>query len=182
MKLCPECRKPAEGRIVCAFCGTNLLQYRVKEEPKAPEKPKRNLMAVARALAPFEVEKNPDGVTYTIVGFKGGVTSVVIPEIVTAIANKAFYSCTSLTSVTIPESVKSIGDLAFSHCTSLTSVTIPEGAESIGDGAFYNCTSLTSVTIPESMKSIGDYAFHGCTALENIEAPERFLGCFVNLS
>ena len=159
MKLCPECRKPAEGRIVCAFCGTNLLQYRVKEEPKAPEKPKRNLMAVARALAPFEVEKNPDGVTYTIVGFKGGVTSVVIPEIVTAIANKAFYSCTSLTSVTIPESVKSIGIWAFSYCT-----------------------SLTSVTIPESMKSIGDYAFHGCTALENIEAPERFLGCFVNLS
>ena len=43
---------------------------------------------------------------------------------VTAIADKAFSSCTGLTSVVIPPSVTSIGEEAFNYCRSLTSVYI----------------------------------------------------------
>ena len=210
-KFCPNCGKSAEGRIVCAFCGTNLLQYRVKdkpkapetpktpeapkapEDPKAPEAPKKNMTDLVRALAPFVVKTNSDGVTYTIVKYKdpdvvthgifiaNPLKHVEIPEVVTAIANRAF-SYTKLTSVAIPASVKHIGAHAFSNCRFMTHVNISEGVESIGAGAFRNCNSLGNVTIPETMKSIGHNAFRGCTALTRVDAPERFLECFVNLS
>ena len=95
-----------------------------------------------------------------------------IPDSVTSIDNRAFYSCKSLTSVTIPNSVTIIGERAFSYCTSLTSVTIPDSVTSIGEYAFAYCTSLTSVTIPDSVTSIGEYAFRDCTSLTSVTIPD----------
>ena len=95
-----------------------------------------------------------------------------IPDSVTSIDNRAFYSCKSLTSVTIPNSVTIIGEQAFSYCTSLTSVTIPDSVTSICDYAFNGCTSLTSVTIPDSVTSIGEYAFAYCTSLTSVTIPD----------
>ena len=102
-------------------------------------------------------------------GFSGAYT---IPDSVTSIDNRAFYSCKSLTSVTIPNSVTIIGERAFSYCTSLTSVTIPNSVTSIGDNAFNSCESLTSVTIPDSVTSIGEYAFAYCTSLTSVTIPD----------
>ena len=50
-----------------------------------------------------------------------------------------------LTSVTIPDSVTAIGNSAFSSCSNLTSITIPDSVTSIGRMAFYDCDSLTDV-------------------------------------
>ena len=102
-------------------------------------------------------------------GFSGAYT---IPDSVTSIDNRAFYSCKSLTSVTIPNSVTIIGERAFSYCTSLTSVMIPGSVTSICDYAFNGCTSLTSVTIPDSVTSIGEYAFAYCTSLTSVTIPD----------
>ena len=104
----------------------------------------------------------PDGLTS--IGYKtfyscSSLTSVTIPKSVISIDGYAFTGCSSLTSVTIPESVASIGWYAFEGCDSLTSVTISAGVTSIGHAAFCDCSSLTSVTIPESVTSIDDYAF-----------------------
>ena len=52
-----------------------------------------------------------------------GSGSTVIPETVTAIAELAFKSCTSLTEITIPDWVTEIGSDAFSGCTGLQTVT-----------------------------------------------------------
>ena len=101
-------------------------------------------------------------------GFSGAYT---IPDSVTSIDNRAFYSCKSLTSVTIPNSVTSIGDGAFYKCDSLTSVTIPDGVTSIDWCAFSDCTSLTSVTIPDSVTSIDVCAFDGCKSLTSVTIP-----------
>ena len=65
------------------------------------------------------------------------------------IGDDVFRNCSSLTSVTIPDSVSAIGGSAFSGCSSLTSVTIGDSVTTIGDYAFYGCSSLTSVHITD---------------------------------
>lgn len=52
-----------------------------------------------------------------------GLTSVSLPESLTAIGNNAFYNCDGLESVTIPEGVTVIGSRAFAYCDNLKSVT-----------------------------------------------------------
>lgn len=92
----------------------------------------------------FQIE---DGV---LIRYTGKDKDVVIPDGVTRIGAKAFFSCRSLTSITIPDSVTSIDEYAFSGCTNLTNITIPDSVTSIGDRAFEDCTSLTSIKIAAS--------------------------------
>ncbi len=116
----------------------------------------------------------------------------------------AFYCCEALTTIHIPESVTAIGDKAFYGCIALTAITvdknnrhydsrencnaiietkrntliagcsktiIPESVTSIGKGAFRECEALMSIHIPESVTSIGDWAFDVCDALKSIYIP-----------
>lgn len=73
------------------------------------------------------------------------VTSILIPDGVTAIPPSAFRYCCSLTSITIPNSVMSIGGYVFSGCGELKSVTIPGSVRAIDDYAFYNCSKLRNI-------------------------------------
>ena len=100
------------------------------------------------------------------------LTSITIPDSVTSIKKNAFFYCTGLTGITIPDSVTNIGEYAFYDCRSLTSITIPDSVTSIGDWAFCGCIGLTSITIPDSVTSIGGYAFSGCSSLTNITIPD----------
>ena len=108
-----------------------------------------------------------------VVGCRGSVKSVSIPNTVTAIADYAFYQCRDLVSVKIPTSVKSIGKYAFGDCRSLESITIPNGVTTIADYAFYGCTALTSITIPAGVTSIGVAAFSSCYSLVSIAIPKN---------
>jgi len=100
------------------------------------------------------------------------LTSIVIPDSVTSIGDKAFYYCYSLTSIVIPDSVTSIGDKAFYYCYSLTSIKIPDSVTSIGADAFRGCSRLTSATIGNSVTSIGSSAFENCSSLTSVTIPD----------
>lgn len=52
------------------------------------------------------------------------VTTLVIPQDVTAVNSYAFYNCNSLESVVIHEGVTFIGSMAFGECDALASVTL----------------------------------------------------------
>ena len=125
---------------------------------------------------------NPDGTSYSITGYTGKGTVVVIPETcqglpVTAIAPEAFQCC-PITEVTIPDTITSIGNMAFSYCDDLTTVTIGEGSSdkniTIGEKAFAYCPALSQVTIGDTVTKIGASAFVGCKKLTNVifETPD----------
>ena len=94
---------------------------------------------------------------------------IIIPEGVTKIAKKAFYSADRYGSniignLTIPGSVKTIDIDAFRNCRYLTSLELENGIEEIGMGAFEECKGFTgNLIIPDSVTKIGDNAFNNCT-------------------
>ena len=90
------------------------------------------------------------------------VTSVTIPDSVTAIYSGAFANCSQLTNISIPNSVTYISFSAFEHCTSLKSITLPSSLRSISEALFFGCSQLTTIHIPVSVTSIESYAFDGC--------------------
>ena len=151
----------------------------------------------------LEIPSTYKGVPVTVIGdgFVGMqsslVTSLVIPDSVTAIGKEAFRDCERLTSIEIPDSVTVIGEYAFYNCKNLTDVIIPDSVTTIEKSAFFLCESLenliigdgvttignnafayagpgflTSVVIPEGVTVIGDWAFEGCNALASVVIPK----------
>ena len=95
-----------------------------------------------------------------------------IPNTVTSIQIKAFYSCTGLTgNLVIPNSVKEIGGDAFYNCMGFNgTLTLSSNLKTIGGGAFYRCSGFTgSLTLPNSVTTIGNAAFRACGSFTNLE-------------
>lgn len=90
---------------------------------------------------------------------KTGITSIDIPNSVTAIYASAFNGCKNLVSVHLPENPAvesmSIENGLFNGCSSLTTINIPSNVTKISSNAFKGCSSLTEIVIPE-----------GCLTLE----------------
>ena len=126
---------------------------------------------------------NPDGITCQItgIGFCGS-SELYIPERidgywVTAIGNKAFYSCRSLESVYIPESVAHIGECAFGNCSNLVSVRIPDSVTTIYYSAFNGCSSLENVILSGSVTSVDASTFADCSKIKYNEYDNaKYLG------
>ena len=114
------------------------------------------------------------GYTYTFTGIGNCSDSEIrIPaEIngiaVTAIAADALKGISGVETVVIPDSVKVIGEKAFFCCTDLKKVVMGNGVETVGDYAFYCCTKLESVTVGSGVKSIGLDAFDYCSKLNTV--------------
>ena len=157
-------------------------------------------------------------------GVKGGLTipsevSYAGKEYpVKAIKSQAFKGCSTITSVTIPNSVTAIENEAFQNSSLNTiyngtnvemvqpnafngtpwysnqpdgiiylgkavcackgelpegaEVTIKEGTLSITQNAFYFCNGLTSISIPEGITNIEESSFMGCSDLVSVRLPE----------
>ncbi len=72
--------------------------------------------------------------------------SVIIPETVKTIAEKAFFACTQLTKITLPSGLDSIGSEAFASCYRVPKITLPASLRAITYGAFEFCSGLNTIT------------------------------------
>ena len=100
----------------------------------------------------------------------GAITSVVIPDTVTYIADCAFEGCTNLEEVTFGSSVKTIGSYAFKNCQKLVGAQFPDSLETIGYQAFYNDRALADVSFNEGLKTIGEEAFRS-SGVRSVKLP-----------
>ena len=100
------------------------------------------------------------------------ITKITIADDVINIKDDLFRGCgNTLKTIIIPNSVKNIGDRAFYGCSGLTEINIPNSVTNIGNSAFYDCSGLTEINIPNSVTSIGNHLFAGCSKLTEITIP-----------
>ena len=128
-----------------------------------------------------------DGTYYTVTGYDGNDTVIVISDIVdgipvTRIADKAFQSKQRVISITVPDSVTYIGDSAFRDCISLTELNLGNGIKTIPNYMAYGCNKLQSIVIPDSVTTIGDDAFYGCSSLTSVYIYDLTNWCNISFS
>lgn len=144
-------------------------------------------------------QPSADGQSYVVRGYAGKVKDLVIAEEyegmpVTSIMQGAFGGKHTLSSIRIPDSITAIGKGAFSGCNGLIraesgllyvdrwvvgvsefagSVVLRDDIVGIVDGAFEGRAHLASITLNASIRRIGDEAFVGCKSLSKIILPEE---------
>lgn len=82
----------------------------------------------------------------------GNVESVVFGNSVTTIGTMAFYN-SSLSSIVLPESVKTIKDRAFESSYALKSAIILGSVAEMGKDVFNDCTGMTRVAYPAHLSN-----------------------------
>ncbi len=107
-------------------------------------------------------------IAYEVFNNFDNLKSVIIPDEVQYINDRAFYDCDALEQVNVSDSVKTIGAAAFYGCNQLTSIKLGNNLTEIGENAFLSCTALEKISIPESVKTIKSNTFASCTSLKEI--------------
>ncbi len=95
------------------------------------------------------------------------VTTLTIPNGITAISDYAFCGFAGITSIQFNKTT-TIGTHTFACCHGLTSVTIPEGVTAINNNAFAGCFNLQSISIPASVTSLGSQIMYNSHAITDI--------------
>ena len=82
--------------------------------------------------------------------------SIIIPECITALPERAFYNCLCLESIDIPKSVESIPSSAFEGCNSLKNVNISEENDNFTsiNGVIFSKNKEEMLIIPTSVEYV----------------------------
>lgn len=94
-----------------------------------------------------------DGSSITTVTFTGNRTSLDN-------CKNYYLQSSTLTTLNLPDSITAIPQYFCYYCTALTTVNIPEECVDIGQYAFYYCSKLTEVRLSTKTMSIGYRAFY----------------------
>lgn len=116
----------------------------------------------------------PEGVIY--IGERAFVRqknlrNIHLPNTIEKIGPFAFYDCASLMEIKIPPKVNIIRQFTFGNCINLKTVMIPEGLQEIETQSFRSCSSLEKINFPESLQILGSEAFAYCKSLKEISFP-----------
>lgn len=112
----------------------------------------------------------------SVLNFRFGgksLITLIIPNSVKYIDNRAFVAFSKITKLTIPGSIIKIGIGAFSFCINLEELIILEGLKIISACCFEYCEKLKNVIIPESIDVIDFGAFQFCPNLLEIKIPKQ---------
>ena len=123
---------------------------------------------IKHLVLPSTLTTVPD---YKFLGFSG-MTSLTLPEGLTAIGHSSFAGCSSLSGVELPSTLTTIGIEAFKECTGLQHLVLPPAVTRIGNRAFEGCHGMTGVGFTMPVATIGTDAFNGCTSLTRVEVPD----------
>lgn len=96
------------------------------------------------------------------------IKSVVIPDSVIEIDERAFYTCLQLEEVTMGNGVKKIGQEAFAGCFKMKTIHLSDSLQEIGLRAFNFCESLEALELPSSLRNIEMEAFGNCISLKSL--------------
>lgn len=100
------------------------------------------------------------------------ITSIILPNSITALGNICFRFCHNLTSVKLPDNITSLGDETFMTCSKLSVIELPKKLISLGQYCFMNC-NITKLTLPNSITTIGQGCFYSCSNLETVTLPQN---------
>lgn len=100
-----------------------------------------------------------------------GVTSVKLPETITAIRESAFMDCAAMTEINIPDTVTVVERGAFAACTSLGSIRLPAAVSQVDEEAFTACTSMSVLYIDNPDLPYANWGLEDLPNLQ-ISAPE----------
>ena len=103
--------------------------------------------------------------------FAADAPSLVFPNKLIEIDDRAFYGTTSIDDVVLPEGIQRIGEEAFGY-SSLASIYLPESITHIADNAFVGCSDI------QMTASLGSYAYdwaieHGFISCAPAWGPSR---------
>lgn len=145
-----------------------------------------SLCSCSQSVSPiedFEYEFN-DG-TVTITGYTGTDLEIVIPDTIeerpVTVIGKHAFSEYDMTSIVLPDTVTAIEYGAFDYCKLLEKIDIPDSVTHISSEAFRGCENLKEVNLGKGLTKISGGAFEGCS-LKSIHIPDNvtYFDCFIN--
>ena len=128
----------------------------------------RGASSVKNVVLP-EKEDTIDGYAIEDSAFLGtSITSIKLPESLTAIQGSAFRDCAQLTEIVIPDNVDYIGDHCFAGCKRLKSLKLGSKINTLGICILEDCIGITEITIPKTVTNTGDW-YDGCLQGSSVE-------------
>ncbi|ELP85402.1 hypothetical protein EIN_086840 [Entamoeba invadens IP1] len=100
-------------------------------------------------------------------------SSLVIPNNITSLYEKAFFSCLGLKEVTLSTNLSTLPFCCFANCQALSRIEIPEGITEFGPACFFGCLHMSDILLPKSLCLFGHQCFVFCAQLSTIELPDN---------
>lgn len=120
-------------------------------------------VAVNDIVIPDDVTEIKEKAFYT-----APINSVTFNSKLTTIGKEAFWCCEELSVINnLPENIK-IDSKAFAGCYSLKKLTLPDGTVFLGGAVFSNCRALESIEFGNDILEITAGTFSGCTSLKSV--------------
>lgn len=105
------------------------------------------------------------------------IESVVMPDTVVEVRDKAFHECYNLRNIVFPKNLEVVGACAFCGLA-ISHLVLPEKLRKVGWGAFcdYRTEKLVELILPPSLEVVEERAFAMHPLLNEVKIPSNLKG------